>query len=242
MKTLPLFALASTFGLIACGDDGGGMMGTPDVPSNIPAMISISGIASEITAQGRMPQAGVTITVYKASDDSVQGMATTDSAGAYTIMVPTNGAPVDGYLKATLTGLKETYLYPPFPLSSDYTGVTTLMLKQSTQNLANQLAGAAAPDPTKGWIAMIVVDGPTTAANPVMGATISAMPTGEIKYNGSAGVPQSQAMSTAMDGIAYAMNVPAGTVTVNASKSGLTFKAHAVNARPDKITLTLVTP
>ena len=51
-----------------------------------------------------------------------------------------------------------------------------------------------------------------------------------------------QAMSTAMDGIAYAMNVPAGSVTVNASKTGITFKAHAVNARPDKVTLTLVTP
>lgn len=243
MQTLPLLALASTFGLLACGDDGGGgMMGMPDAPSNIPAMITISGIASEITATGRTPQAGVTVTVYKASDDSMQGMATTDSAGAFSIMVATNGAPVDGYLKATLTGLKDTYLYPPFALSSDFSGVTTLMLKQSTQNLANQLAGAAAPDPTKGWVAFLVVDGPSTAANPVMGATVSAMPTGEIKYNGSAGVPQAQAMSTAADGIAYAMNVPAGQVTVNASKTGIAFKAHAVNARPDKVTLTLVTP
>ncbi len=243
MKILPLFALASTLGLVACGDDGGGgMMGTPDAPSNIPAMITISGVASEITATGRTPQAGVTVTVHKASDDSVQGMATTDSAGAYTIMVATNGAPVEGYLKATFTGLKDTYLYPPFALSADFSGATTLMLKQSTQNLANQLAGAAAPDPAKGWIALLVVDGPTTGAAPVMGATVSASPTGEIKYNGSAGVPQAQAMSTAADGIAYAMNVPAGMVTVSGSKTGLTFKSHAVNARPDKVTLTLITP
>jgi hypothetical protein len=75
-----------------------------------------------------------------------------------------------------------------------------------------------------------------------MGATITASPAGQIHYNGSAGVPQAQAMSTGADGIAYAMNVPAGMVTVGANKSGLTFKSHAVNARADKVTLTLVTP
>jgi hypothetical protein len=64
MKTLPLLALASALGLAACGDDGGGMMmGTPDVPSNIPAMITISGIASQNTASVRTPQAGVLISV-----------------------------------------------------------------------------------------------------------------------------------------------------------------------------------
>jgi len=244
MKTLPLFALASTLGLIACGDDGGGMMATPDAPSNIPAMITISGVASEITTGGRAPQAGVAITVHKASDDSVQGMATTDSAGAFSITVATNGAPVDGYLKATKSGLKDTFLYPPFALSSDFSGVTTLMLTAGTQMLANRVGGAMDPDPTKGWIALLVLDGPSTSATPVVGATITANPTGEIRYNGDAGIPQGpgQAMSTAADGIAYAMNVPAGMVTVNAAKTGINFKAHAVNARADKITLTLITP
>jgi len=243
MKTLPLFALASTLCLIACGDDGGGMA-MPDVPSNIPAMITISGVASEITTGGRQPQAGVAITVHKVSDDSLQGMATTDANGAFSITVPTNGAPVDGYLKASKSGLKDTFLYPPFPLSSDFSGVTTLMLTPGTQGLANMVGGAAQPDPTKGWIGLLVLDGPSTSATPVMGATISANPTGEIRYNGSAGIPQSaaQAMSTAADGIAYVMNVPAGMVTIGASKSGLNLKSHAVNARADKITLTLITP
>lgn len=241
MKNLSFLAIAS-LALVGCGDDGGGS-GTPaDAAPDVSSMLTISGVASEITASGRTPQAGVAITVYKVSDDSMIGTATTDANGAYSVSVPTNGSPVDGYLKAVKTGLKDTYLYPPGPLSSDFAGVTTLMLKQSTQNLANQLAGAAAPDPTKGWIAMLVLDAPQTSAMTVMGATVSASPTGEIKYNGSAGVPQSQAMSTAMDGIAYAMNVPAGQVTVGASKSGLTFKSHSVNARADKVTLTLVTP
>jgi hypothetical protein len=243
MKNLSFLAIAS-LALVGCGDDGGTTGGNADAAPDVSSMLTISGVASEITTGGRTPQAGVAITVYKVSDDSMIGMATTDANGAYSITVTTNGSPVDGYLKATKSGLKDTYLYPPGPLSSDFAGVTTLMLKQSTQNLANQVGGAAAPDPTKGWIAMLVLDAPQTSAMTVMGATVSASPTGEIRYNGSAGIPAGtgQAMSTAMDGIAYAMNVPAGQVTVGASKSGLTFKSHAVNARADKITLTLVTP
>jgi hypothetical protein len=241
MKNLTFLALASlTLG--ACGDDGGGGGGNADAAPDVSSSLTISGIASEITASGRTPQAGVAVSVYKTSDDSMLGMATTDSAGAYSITVQTNGAPVDGYLKATFAGLKDTYLYPPGPLSSDFSGVTTLMLKQSTQNLANSLAGAAAPDPAKGWIALLVLDGPTTGAAGVPGATISTSPAGEVHYNGSAGVPQAQAMSTQADGIAYAMNVPAGQVMVSASKSGINFKSHSIKARADKVTLTLVTP
>ncbi len=239
MKNLSFLAIAS-LALIGCGDDGGG--GVDAAPP--PSMLTISGVASEITTGGRTPQAGVAISVYNVSDDSMIGTATTDANGAYSITVSTNGSPVDGYLKATKTGLKETYLYPPGPLSSDFAGVTTLMLSQSTQNLANMVGGAAPPDATKGWIAMLVLDAPQTSANAVMGATVTATPTGEIRYNSSAGIPggPGQATSTAMDGIAYVMNVPAGQVTVGASKSGLTFKSHPVKARADKVTLTLVTP
>jgi hypothetical protein len=241
MKNLSFLAIAS-FALVGCGDDGGGNGGNADAAPDVSSMLTISGVASEITTGGRTPQEGVAITVYKTSDDSVMGMATTDANGAYSITVSTNGSPVDGYLKATKTGLKDTYLYPPGPLSSDFAGVTTLMLKQSTQNLANQVGGAAAPDPTKGWVGVLVLDGASTSSMPVEGATVTANPTGEIRYNGGAGIPQAQAMATAADGIAYAMNVPAGQVTIGASKSGLNLKAHAINARADKITLTLVTP
>jgi hypothetical protein len=241
MKNLSFLAIAS-LALVGCGDDGGGGGGNADAAPDVSSMLTISGVASEITAGGRTPQPGVMIQVFNVADDSMIAMTTTDANGAYSITVSTNGSPVDGYLKATKAGLKETFLYPPGPLSSDFAGVTTLMLKQGTQDLANQLAGAAPPSATTGWIAMLVLDAPQTSAMTVMGATVTASPSGEIKYNGSAGVPQAQAMSTAMDGIAYAMNVPAGQVTVGASKSGLTFKSHAVNARADKITLTLVTP
>jgi hypothetical protein len=229
--------------LAACGDSGGGGGGGggggADSPM-APTTITISGIASEITISGRAALADVMITVYKASDDSVITTATTDAMGQFSVSTTTtNGAPVDGYLKATKTGLKETYLYPPAPLAADFANVPVLMLKQSTQNLANSLGGAPAPDATKGWVALIIDD---ASMMPVMGATLTSTPTGSIHYNSSAGVPQAQATSTAVDGIAYAMNVPAGSVMVSATKTGTTFKSHAVNARADKVTLTLITP
>lgn len=239
MKNASHLAFA-LLGLAACGDDGGSQT-QADAPV-VNTTITISGVASEITATGRMPQEGVQITVFKISDDSVIGTATSAADGTYSITAQSNGAAIDGYLKATKAGLKDTYLYPPGPLAMDFSGATTLMLKANTQSLANQLAGAAAPDPAKGWIGVLVVDGTSSSAMPVMGATISATPTGEIHYNGSAGVPQAQAMSTGADGIGYAMNVPAGQIMVGATKTGLTFKAHTINARADKITLTLVAP
>ena len=242
MKNASYLALA-LFGFAACGDDGGtsgGADASIDVVVN--TTITISGVASEITASGRMPQEGVQITVFKISDDSVIAMTTSAADGTYSVSAQSNGAAVDGYLKATKAGLKDTYLYPPGPLSMDFSGATTLMLKANTQSLANQLAGASAPDPAKGWVGVLVVDGPAAGAMPVMGATIAATPTGEIHYNGSAGVPQAQAMSTAADGIGYAMNVPAGQIMIGATKTGTTFKAHSINARANQITLTLVTP
>lgn len=231
--TKPALALLAT--LAACGGDS---KKTPDAPM-APAMITISGTASEITATGRTPKQGVAVTAFKVSDDSMIATTTTDAQGNFTITAPTNGSAVDGYVKATLSGLKDTYLYPPAPLTADFSGATVLMLSPTTQGLANQLAGAAAPDATKGWIGVLVVD----AANMnVAGATLTASPNGEIHYNGSSGVPQAQATMTAMDGIGYVMNVAAGQVMVGAMKSGTTFKSHSVNARADKITLTIVSP
>ena len=242
MKTTA-FALA-LFGLAACGGGsggpggGGGDGGGVDTPAG--SMITISGISSSVGISGRTPLGGVAIAVFKASDDSLIAMTTSDATtGVFSISAPSNGAAIDGYLKATIATYKDTYLYPPGPLSSDFANVPVLMLTQSTQNLANQLAGAAAPSATKAWIGGIIDD---AAMTPVMGAVLTSSPAGEIKYNGNAGIPQAQATSTAADGIAYSMNVAAGDVTLGATKTGTTFHAHTIKARADKVTLTLVTP
>lgn len=233
--TLALFG--SAFALAACGDDGGSSGGGADAA---PVTVTISGVTSEITLQGRVPKMGVAITVFNVADDSMITSTTSDAAGAFSVSTMSTSGPVDGYLRASFTGLKDTYLYPPGPLSTNFTGATVLMVSQTTQNLANQVAGALAPDASKGWVGVLVTDGSMAA---IEGATVTASPMGEIHYNDPAsGIPKSTATVTAPDGIGYVMNVAAGQVTVGATKAGTTFKSHAIKARADKVTLTLVTP
>ena len=231
-------------GLAACGGGGGGGGGpdgsvTPDSPP-APAMLTISGTASSIGLTGTTPEQGVAITVYKASDDSVLGTATSDATGAYSITATTSGSAIDGYLKASKTGFKDTYLYPPTPLSTDFAKATVLLLTANNWDLVNGTLLGETQAAGSGWVGFLVVDD-LTAQTPIMGATGTTTPAGKIHYNGMQGLPQAQATSTAADGIVYAVNVAAGDVTVNAAKSGLTFKSHTIKARPDQITMTLVT-
>jgi hypothetical protein len=226
-------------GLAACGGSSGNDNPTPDSPV-APTMLTISGTASSIGISGSTPQAGVTIEVHKASDDSVLGTATSDAAGAYSITATTSGTAIDGYLKATKTGFKDTYLYPPAPLSADFAGAPVLLLDASTWSTVNTALLGETQAAGAGWIALIVVDN-ITAQTPIMGATVTTTPAGKIHYNGTQGLPQAQATATAADGIAYSVNVAAGDVAVNASKTGLTFKSHTIKARADQITMTLVT-
>jgi hypothetical protein len=45
---------------------------------------------------------------------------------------------------------------------------------------------------------------------------------------------------TGADGVAYIFSVPAGKVTVSAAKAGSTFHAHAITARADQVTTTVI--
>ncbi len=214
--------------------------GTPiDAPVVTNTMITISGIASTISTSGKTPTAGILIVAKKVSDDSTIAMNTSGSDGSFSISAPTNGAAVDAYLVATKTGDLDTYLYPPAPLTMDYANIPIYVMTSSTQSLANQIGGADPQAATNGWIGAVIQDSTMTA---VAGATLTANPTGQIHYNSSSGLPQAQATSTAADGTGYVMNVPAGQVTIGATKTGMTFHSHSINARAGKVTLTLVTP
>lgn len=226
-------------GLVACGgDDGGGSVDAPVAPS----MLTLSGNASSIGISGSTPEADVAITLYKASDDSVLGTTTTDASGNFSITQTTDGTAVDGYLKATKASFKDTYLYPPGPLSADFAGATVLLLTPGTWDSVNSTLLGETQEAGHGWVGMLVMDSLATQTA-IEGATVTTSPAGKIHYNGSGSnpLPNRNATATAADGIAYAVDVAAGDVTVNAAKSGLTFKSHKIKARADQITLTIIT-
>jgi hypothetical protein len=222
----------------ACGGDDGGS--SPDAASNVPAMITISGTASARDATGSTPQEGVAIAAYRNSDVNTPVVsATTDASGNYTLVIPTNGMALDGFVKATKAGLLDTYLYPPRALVADFDGASINMITSGTLDLLSNTLCGNAQDTAKGVIAVLVVD---AADMPVAGATISASPTpGKICYN-SGGFPNRNATMTDTDGIAYVLNIGPGDAMVTAAKSGLTYRMQKVTARAGVFTTTPIQP
>lgn len=236
MKNASYLAFA-VLGLAACGDDGG--TATPDAPP-VASNITVMGIASDIGIGGRTPTAGVMVSAFKEGDATSIVSATTDANGAYTLVIPTNGTALDGYLLGKLANHKDTYLYPPRPIAADLPSAPVLMLTQTTFEAAASLSQT--PQPAgMGWIGVQVFD----AANmPVEGVTVTSTPAGTVRYNGANGLPNKAATATTADGIAYIFAVAPGTVTISASggTGNLTYHSHPVNARADQVTTTLIQP
>jgi hypothetical protein len=225
--------------LAACGGGGGDGMKTPDAPP-VSAMVTVTGTASSVGISGKQPEAGVLVAAYANSDENtIVAMTTTDASGNYTLTITTNGTALDGFLKATKATFKDTYLYPPDPLSKDFAGASINMVTSGSYGLIYSLTQVS-QTAGMGTIAMIVSDG----TNGVAGATVSSSPAGTYRYNGSNGLPanMSSAMATQADGIGYILNVAPGQVMVSGAKSGSTFRTHGLKARADVLTTTLVIP
>lgn len=226
-------------GLIACGGSGGDD-DNPDGPSNVPQTITITGQAQEISAGGTDPEEGVLVEAFSNDDENtVITMATTDAQGNYTLTVTTNGEALDGFLKATKTGLLVTYLYPPEPLAENFDGASVNMVSQQTFGFLSGFLCNGNQDSAKGTIAALIYD---ASDMPVAGATMSSSPAPtSVCYNGNNDLPDDAATATSADGIGYMFNVT-GTVTVSGTATGLTLRSHAVTARPGALTTTLIRP
>src|SRR5262249_2378697 len=155
------------------------------------------------------PLADVTIGAYREGESTPVATATSDSTGAYTLTIATNGMALDGYLLGMKNGYKDTYLYPPTPLVADTPNATVLMLTQGNFDLAATLAGANQSS-GQGFIGIQLYD---AASNPVADATISSTPAGTVRYNTN-GLPSRNATMSASDGIGYVFSVAPGVVTV----------------------------
>jgi hypothetical protein len=235
---LHISTLLAVAGILGCGDDGGA--GTADAP-NVPAMVAVSGTASARSATGSMPLANVTVGAYRNGDDATAVATTmTDASGNYTLMIPTMGRPLEGYVKGTLATYMDTYLYPPRPVIADFAGASLNMLTPNTFMLLSETLCSAGQEAGKGTVAVIVADG-DAARTPIAGATVSSSPAATKYCYNMGGLPNRMATMTDTDGTAYMFNVT-GEVTVSASKSGTTFLSHKVTARAGALTTTLIQP
>lgn len=202
-------------------------------------MITISGTATKRELTNANPAAGVVIAAYRKGESSPVAMTTTDASGNYSLMLATNGVALDGYLKGTLSGFVDTYLYPPKPLAENFDMASINMINQATLDFLSDTACKNRQESAKGAVAVIVADAQRMA---VAGATVSSTPAA-VKYcYNQGGFPNTNAVMTDTDGIAYMINLPPGDVSVSAAKSGSTFSSHSVNARAGALTTTVIQP
>jgi hypothetical protein len=214
------------------GSDGSG---SGSDTGGVPATIKIAGQALVQDQTTATPQSGVAIAIYASSDATTAlATATTDGSGNYSVTLTTNGAAIDGYIKATKSGLVDTYVYPPAPMATDSSDATASMV--STSNYS-ELLGIESASTSKGFIILIAMD---SSLSPVQGATVTTSPSsGSVTYMNSSDEPFSTS-STYTDGLAFLFDVPVGDVSVAASKTGSTFTSHTVAAHANSLTTTLV--
>jgi hypothetical protein len=249
--TLPRMKLYASFVILAaCGSSGNKAnpdVGQPDAkpidarvfldaPPVVPPMITLSGTATDDGQSGSSPLANVAIALYKTSDETTAiGSATSAADGTYSFMVATDGLVVDAFIKATLSGYVDNYVYPAAAFKADTS--TDLNLVNTTDfGLLGVITGQSS---SNGFVVVEITD---AGGNAITGATVQSDPaSGTYRYTDtSSGTPTAK-ISTANDGAGFCINVPPGNVTVSAAKAGASFKSHVINAHANAFTNTTVT-
>jgi hypothetical protein len=114
-------------------------------PTTAPNPLTVSGTVTDIdlASQEAEPVAMALVTARQSSNNAPIGTPqTTPGDGSFTISAPSGGMPIDGYVEASKTGHRTVRVYPPAPLSADFTGVPALLLSNATFNFVVQFAGA----------------------------------------------------------------------------------------------------
>lgn len=198
--------------------------------------ITISGTVVEFSFTGLTPVPGTVVTAFRAG--AAVATATADIAGNFSLVVSAANGGFDGYLQARVTGHLDTYVDPAAPLTTDTPGVQVVMITSFEVGILTMGCGVTQASTS----ALVGVEVASASLQPIGGAVVTSTPAaGKVCYDGQMG-PSGQVTSTGGDGLAYLLNVPAGTPVVAATKAGLTFKAHPVIAVAGALTTTYVTP
>jgi len=224
-------------GVLGCGDN----LQPPGVDAHVEPMLVVSGA---VTRRDGFPPVtnpfpGVMVEAYTHDSDATPvASVIADDQGQFLLQIPSNGEALDGYLKATITGYVDTYLYPSKPITSDLSTSLNLLTPAQVDLLSGVLC-ASAQEATNGLVAVLVADANKT---PVAGATISTSPTAPKYCYDSGGYANKTATATDPDGLSFAINVAAGEVTVSAEASDMTFVSHKLTARAGTFTTTVIQP
>jgi hypothetical protein len=223
--------------IIGCGSSNNN---TPvDAAPMVPAHIMIMG-TTKSAGLGSNPLAGVAVAAYQNTDENtVIAMATSDQSGNFTLDITTNGKPLDGFIKASISGYLDTYLYAPATITADYNGAAMNLVTESTLETLSGNSFCAHPISNTMPVGVVGLEAVDNTGAVVAGASFVGTPApATYCYNGSSGFPDHTATVTAADGLGYMIDV-SGDVAVTATKAGSTFGTHHIKVRPGTLTTTL---
>jgi hypothetical protein len=148
---------------------------------------------------------------------------TSDGNGDFSLTVPTGGKPLVPYASLVKSGLLTSIWVPDQAIDGDFRIDSAYMTTPAgvsafydipNPNLTRQTT-------THGTLLLNIQD---CAGIGIEGVTIQITPAAErILYSSNFGIPSNAATSTGPSGRVWALNLPAGTVQVTATKAGVLF-------------------
>jgi hypothetical protein len=209
-------------------------LGKP-LPTTAPDQIKVAGTVSDPFSGAKL--SGVSVVGFLVGVSGQIFMTTTDATGAFSHDQGTAGAPRNAYLHVSLNGYVDTYFYPAVPVVSDFSANVSMFTPADLATLGGVVQVGL--DPTKTTVIAGVIDCNNA---PVGGATVTTTPPGTVRYFVNATPSPSAVATDAADGYALVINVPPGNVTLAATASGMTMRAHNFDAVAGTILQTGIQP
>jgi hypothetical protein len=233
-STLDAFVQTGAFGCLGAA-----------LPGTAPDPLTLSGTASTVNLLFQASKApGAVIQAYKGAT-ATGAAATADANGAFSISIASGGMPVAAYLKGTLAGNEDFYLFPPAPVSTPLQNAPVGFLSASTlatvRNLAFNNSPPTVDATTVGTLILYIVDCNGAA---VAGATVTATENGapvgtktlyfdNLNFN---------ATQTTAKGLVVIFDVPPGTLTINSKVGTMDLRTNVVTVHAASVHAAQISP
>lgn len=216
-------------------------------PATADADVTIGGSVQEVILNGITPevQPAQDATVDACTGDCVgpnllDTQGPTGATGTFTsAAIPTGGAPLDGYIRATKTGNRTTYVYPPAPLTTSFPNAPVLMFNATAFTTIVQFLGVT-QEMDNGTLGVAFTD----CSNLPIGDTanlVLSVKQGGVDVTGTEVFDASQ-LDPSAGGTFLIFNVPPGVTEVGATYNGMALRAHEVGVVATSTTTTIVRP
>lgn len=188
--------------------------------------LRISGTTVDIPAfGGSVPRSGVEVEVSTMLGGTPMVKTSSQSDGSYSLSVPMAGDELAAYIALRESGLLPSLLVPDGPLDADVVGLYSPVASDAAVSTLYWVSGVGRKS-TAGTLGVMVLDCDGT---PIVDAHVAITPEpAALVYTDDDGNPDTSLTSTRGKGLVYGLNVPVGTVTVTATKTGETFMSHQV--------------